>query len=112
VTSYEDLERAREERAAKEAEKEAKKAEKEAKKIEREAKKAAKVAEQATSGKTRRGRQRKGAPEGEAAQPKAKAGRFSDTQVADTVALQPMAPEAQMREPSPAPVARMEQRAG
>ena len=107
VMSYEDLEKAREERAAKEAEKEAKKAEKEAKKAEKEAKKAAKEAEQAASGKSRRGRKRKSPPEGDAAQPKAKTARVSDTQVADTAALEPMAPEAQMREPSQAPVAQM-----
>ena len=100
VMSYEDLEKAREERAAKEAEKEAKKAEKEAKK-------AAKEAEQAASGKSRRGRKRKSPPEGDAAQPKAKTARVSDTQVADTAALEPMAPQAQMREPSQTPVAQM-----
>jgi hypothetical protein len=66
VMSYEDLEKAKAQRVAKEAAKEAKKAEKEVKKAEREAKKAdkeaekaAKKAEEATTGKRTHGRKRK-----------------------------------------------------
>lgn len=96
VMSYEGLEKARAERAAKEAMKEAKKAEREAKKAEKEAKRAAKEAEEvasaipeveeATAGKkilsrnkiTQKGKspEQAGAP-----QPKAKVARMSEAQV-------------------------------
>jgi hypothetical protein len=67
VMSFEDLEKARAERAAKEAAKEAKKAEKEAEKAAKEAKKVASatpVAEEAAAGKGKRGRKHKGAAPG------------------------------------------------
>jgi hypothetical protein len=104
VMSYEDLEKAKAERAVKEtakeaqkakreakkakreakkAEKEAKKAEKEAKKAEKEAKKAAKEAEEATAGKSARGRKRKSPAAADAPEPKAKVARMSVTQVAE-----------------------------
>jgi hypothetical protein len=84
VMSYEDLEEARAQRAAKKAAKEAKKAakevkdaEKEAKDAEKESKKAAKEVEKeakkaATAGKSTRGRKRKGPAEADVLEPKAK----------------------------------------
>src|SRR5271156_2530429 len=70
VMSFEDLERAKAERAAKEAAQEAKKAAKEAK--------------AATAGKNPRGRKRKStATEADTPEPKAKAARMSDAQVAE-----------------------------
>ena len=83
VMSYEDLEKAKAERAAKDAAKEAKKAEREAKKAEKEAKKAAKEAEDATAGKSTRGRKRKSPVEVDASEPKAKVVRKSGTLVAE-----------------------------
>ncbi len=88
VMSYEGLEKARAERAAKEAVKEAKKAEREGKRAEKEAKKAAKEVEEvasatpeveeATAGKKKLGRnkttqKRKSPEEGGAPEPKSKA---------------------------------------
>lgn len=111
--SYEGLEKARAERAAKEAAKEAKKAEREAKKAEKEAKKAAKEAkevasatpevEKATAGKKKLGRskitqKRKSPEEAGAPEPKAKVARMSEAQVEEDE----IAPE-----PWRAPVARM-----
>jgi hypothetical protein len=74
--SYEELEKAKVERAAKETAKEAKKAK-------REAKKAAKEAEEATPGKNTRGRKRKSSAEADAPEPKAKVARKSGTQFAE-----------------------------
>jgi hypothetical protein len=74
VMSYEDLEKARAERAAKRAATEAKKAEKQAKKAVKEAQKSAAAtpaAEEAEAGKRKRGRKRKTAPsEADTAGPK------------------------------------------
>ena len=85
VMSYEGLEKARAERAAKEAAKEAKKAE-------REAKKAAKEVEEATAGKKklRRSRvtQRKSPEEAGAPEPNAKGARMSEAQVEVEIALE------------------------
>ena len=95
--SYEDLEKARAERVAKEAAKEAMKPEREAKKAEKEAKMAVKEAEEvaratpeveeATAGKKKLGRnkttQKRNSPaEIDAPEPKAKVARMSGTQVA------------------------------
>ena len=80
--SYEDLKKAREERAAKEAAKEAKKAERKAKKAEKEAKKAANEAEGATAGKSTRGQKRK-SPAANALEPQAKVARMRETQAAE-----------------------------
>jgi hypothetical protein len=83
VMSFEDLERAKAERAAKEAAQETKKAE-------REAKKAAKEAEAATARKNPRGRKRKsGGTQTDTPEPKAKAARMSDTQAAEVTAQRP-----------------------
>ncbi|KAF2804390.1 uncharacterized protein BDZ99DRAFT_491192 [Mytilinidion resinicola] len=90
VMTYEDLEKARAERAlkdAKKAKKEAKKAEKEAKKAAKEAKNVASAAleaEEAATGKKTRGRKRKSAASGvDVAEPTAKVVRRSETQVAE-----------------------------
>ena len=74
--SYEDLEKAKAERAAKEAVKEVRKAEKEVKKADKEVKKAAKEAEVAIAGKTKRGRKRKSPAD--APEPQAKVARMSE----------------------------------
>jgi hypothetical protein len=74
--SYEDLEKAKAERAAKETAKEAKKAE-------REARKAAKEAKEETPGKSIRGRKRKSPADADMPEPKAKVAQISGTQVAD-----------------------------
>lgn len=74
--SYEDLEKAKAERTAKETAKEAKKAK-------REAKEAVKEAEEATAGKSTRGRKRKSPAEADAPEPKAKVARKSGTLVAE-----------------------------
>jgi hypothetical protein len=88
--SYEDLEKAKAERAAKETAKEAKKAEKEvkkakseAKKVEKEAKKAAREVEQASTGKSTRDRKRKSSAEADAMEPKDKVARMSEIYVAE-----------------------------
>jgi hypothetical protein len=85
--SYENPEKARAERAAKEAAKKVKKAEKEAKKAAKEAKKVASArpeAEEATAGKKKRGRKRKsGALGADVLKPKVKLARISETQVAE-----------------------------
>jgi hypothetical protein len=85
VMSYEDLEKAKAERAAKETAKEAKKAERavkkavrEAKNAEKETKKAAREAEQATTGKSTRGRKRKRSEVEDVPEPKAKVARMSE----------------------------------
>ena len=101
VMSYEDLEKARAERAAKEAAKEAKKAEREAKKAAKEVKKAASAtpaAEEATTGKGQRGRKRKNLGEADAPEPKAKVARMSGTQVGEdeTTPISWRAPVARM----------------
>jgi hypothetical protein len=87
VMSYEDLEKAKAERATKETAKEAKKAEKEvkkakseAKKVENEAKKAAREVEQA---KSTRGRKHKSSAEADAMEPKDKVARMSEIYVAE-----------------------------
>jgi hypothetical protein len=67
VMSYEELEKAKAERAAKQTAKEARKAK-------REAKKAAKEAEEATLGKSTRGRKRKSSAEADAPEPKGQGG--------------------------------------
>ena len=123
VMSYEDLEKVRAERAAKEAAKEAKKAEKEAKKAAKEAKKVASATtavEEATAGKGKRVRKRKSPTEADTPEPKAKVARMSDTQAVEAGASEPsQAPVARMRDrqvtvagaPEPkAPVARMSDR--
>jgi hypothetical protein len=94
VMSYEDLEKARSERAAKEVAKEAKKAAKEAKK----AASVAPAAEEATSSKAQRGRKRKNVVEADAPEPKAKVARMSGTQVAgdETTPIPWRAPVARM----------------
>ncbi|KAK3063212.1 hypothetical protein LTS18_002186, partial [Coniosporium uncinatum] len=76
VMSYEDLEKVKAERAAKETVKEVKKAEKEAKKAGKEAKKAAKEAKEATVSKSTRGRKRKS--RADAPEPQAKAPWMSE----------------------------------
>ena len=86
--SYKGLEKARVERAAKDAVKEAKKAEREAKKAEKEAKKAAKVAEEATAGKKSLGRTKlpqecKSLVEADAPKPKPNVAWMSGPQVAE-----------------------------
>jgi hypothetical protein len=104
VMSYEDLEKIRAERAVKEAAKETKKAEKEAKKTKREANKVASAtteADEATAGKTKRGRKRKSVASGaDAAEIKAKVTLSSETQVAEgeqeVAMLKPRAPVARM----------------
>jgi hypothetical protein len=73
VMSYEDLEKAREERAAKEAEKEARKAKK--------VLNVTPTAEGAIAGKGKRGGKRKNRTEADALEPKAKMMRISQTQV-------------------------------
>lgn len=107
--SYEDLEKAKVSRAAKETAKEAKKAEnevkkveREAKKIEKEAKKAAKEAEQATTGKNTRGRKRKSPADADALEPQDKVVQMSEA--SEPVGFQPgwLSEEQQV-----APVARM-----
>ena len=74
--SYEGLEKARTERAAKEAAKEAKNT----KKAEKETKKAAKEAEEATPGKSTRRRKRKSPAEADAPELQAKVARKSGIQ--------------------------------
>lgn len=113
VMSYEGLEKARAERAAKEAAKEAAKAVREAKKAEKEAKKAAKKAEEvasatleveeATAGKEKLDRnkitQKRKSPEAaDTSEPKAKVARMSEAQVEEDeiVAQQWRAPVARM----------------
>lgn len=68
VMSYEDLEKARAERAIKEAAKEVKKGTKKAKKV-------------ATAGNGKRGRNRKSAEEADASEPKTKVARMSEIQI-------------------------------
>ena len=94
VMSYEDLEKTRAERAAKEAAKEAKKAEKEVKK-------AAKEVEEATAGKKKLRRskttQRKSPEEVGAPKPKSKVARMSEAQAEVEIAPEPWrAPVARM----------------
>ena len=104
--SYEDLEEARAERAAKKAAKEVKKSEKEAKKAAKEAKKVASAtleAEEDITGKKKRGRKRKsGTPGADIPEPKAKVARISETQVTEgeqeAGAPEPKAPVAWMCE--------------
>jgi hypothetical protein len=106
VMSFEDLEKARAERAAKAVAKEAKKAKTEAKKAAKEAKKVASAtpdAEEATAGKKKGGRKRKsGALEADAPEPKTKVARISETQVAEAEQEGEIA-----EEPRRAPMARM-----
>lgn len=85
VMSYEDLEKARAERAVKEAAKEAKKGAKEVTKV-------------ATAGKGKRGQKRKSPEEAGASEPKAKVARMSKAQVeVDEIVPEPWrAPVAQM----------------
>lgn len=92
VMSYEDLEKARAERALKEAAKEAKRAAREAKEGAKEVQKVA------TAGKGKLGRKRKSPEEAGAPEPKAKVARMSEAQVEEDE----IAPE-----PWRAPVARM-----
>lgn len=73
MISYEDLEKAKAERAIKETAKEALKAKREAKK----------EAEEAIAGKSTLGRKRKGPPAADAPEPKAKVARMSVIQVAE-----------------------------
>lgn len=101
--SYEGLEKARAERAAKEAAKEAKKAEREAKKAEKEAKKAAKEVEEvasaipevleATAGKKKLRQskiiQRKRPEEAGTPEPKARVARMSKAQLEVETAPEP-----------------------
>ena len=84
VMSYEELEKAKAERAAKGTVKEAKKAKREAKKAEKEAKgkKAEKEAEEATAGKSTRGQKRKSSA-ANAREPQAKVARMRETQAAE-----------------------------
>jgi hypothetical protein len=126
VMSYEDLEKARAERAAKEAAKEVKRAQKEAKEAAKEAKifaSATLEAEENTAGRKKRGWKRKTTTSrADAPKPKAKVARISETQVTESEqeadASEPKAPvawicERQVEEyeiaPEPwrAPVARM-----
>lgn len=84
VMSYEDLEKARAERALKEAAKETKKAAKEAKQGSKEVKKVA------TACKGKGGRKRQGPEEAGAPEPKAKVARMSEAQVdEDEIAREP-----------------------
>jgi hypothetical protein len=83
--SYEDLEKAKAERAVKETAKEAKKVERavkkairEAKDAEKDAKKAAREAEQAITGKSTRSRKHKRSGAEDVSEPKAKVARMSD----------------------------------
>ena len=106
VMSYEGLEKARAERAAKEAAKEAKKAEKEAQKAAKESEEVASVTakvEEATAGKKKLGRnkrtqKRKSPEEAGPPEPMAKVARISEAQVEEYKTAS---------EPWRAPVARM-----
>lgn len=89
VMSYEDLEKAREDRAAKEIAKEAKKAAKEAKKV------TLREAEKTTVGKAKRGRKRKSPTEIDAPGPAAKSAQIQ-TAEDENVPTPWMAPVAQM----------------
>ena len=97
MISYEGLEKARAERAAKDAAKEtakeAKKAERETKKAEKEAKKAAKEVEKATAGKEKLRRskitQRKSPGKAGTPEPKAKLARMSEAQAEVEIAPEP-----------------------